>query len=45
MIFGLEKIDWDYMFSIYINLFKIYDKVSEKELLLIVVLIIFGIGS
>ncbi|MCC0782826.1 iron-containing alcohol dehydrogenase [Clostridioides sp. ES-S-0108-01] len=45
LTFGLEKIDWDYMFSTYTNPFKIYDKVSEKELPLIAVSTTSGTGS
>ncbi|MCC0639752.1 MULTISPECIES: iron-containing alcohol dehydrogenase [unclassified Clostridioides] len=45
LTFGLEKIDWDYMFSTYTNAFKIYDKVSEKELPLIAVSTTSGTGS
>lgn len=45
MTFDLEKIDWDYMFSTYTNPFKIYDKVSEKELPLIAVSTTSGTGS
>lgn len=45
LTFGLEKIDWDYMFNTYTNPFKIYDKVSEKELPLIAVSTTSGTGS
>lgn len=43
--FGLEKIDWDYMFNTFTNPFKTYDKLSEKQLPLISVSTTSGTGS
>lgn len=43
--FGLEKIDWDYMFNTFTDPFKTYDKLSEKQLPLISVSTTSGTGS
>jgi alcohol dehydrogenase class IV len=42
---GLDKIDWDYLFSIYTNPFDDYDKLTDKNLPLIAVSTTSGTGS